>query len=180
MYMVLGPVMSRRYYGGAAAWATVATAAAIGAVASGVAGTRLRPRHPLRVAVPVAALGCLAPLAFATLLPLPVVAAASALGGAGLLVFESLWQTSVQRHVPEQRVSRANSYDWFGSLAAYPVGLAVAGPLAAAAGPRVVLLTIGVLEVGVMAVLLAVPSVWQLADRTSAAAAGETDEALTG
>jgi MFS family permease len=169
MYSVLGPVMSRRYYGGAAAYATVATAAAIGSVASGLAAMKLRPRHPLRVAVPIAALGCLAPLAFATLLPLPVVAAAGALGGVGFLVFESLWQTSMQRHVPEQMLSRADSYDWSGSLVAYPVGLAIAGPLATAAGPRLVLLAVGVLLVVVMAILLAVPSVWRLTDDTAIA-----------
>jgi MFS family permease len=151
------------------------TAAAIGSVASGLAAMRLRQRHPLRVAVPIAALACLAPLAFATLLPLPVIAAAGALGGVGLLVFESLWQTSVQRHVPEQMLSRADSYDWFGSLVAYPVGLAIAGPLAATAGPRLVLLAVGILLVVVMGVLLAVPSVWRLADDTSAPVTGEAD-----
>jgi MFS family permease len=101
MYTVLGPAMSRRYYGGAAAWATIATASAVGSVLAGLVATRLRPQHPLRLALPVAMLGCLAPLGFATLAPLPVLATAGALGGAGLLVFESLWQTSVQRHVPE-------------------------------------------------------------------------------
>jgi MFS family permease len=175
MYTVLGPAMSRRYYGGAAAWATVATASAIGSVLAGLAATRLQPRHPLRLALSVAMLGCLAPLGFATLLPLPVLAVAGALGGGGLLVFESLWQTSVQRHVPEQMLSRADSYDWFGSLAAYPVGLAIAGPLAAAAGPRPVLLAIGVLLVVVMTVVLAVPSVRQLTDNTPTPATGGAD-----
>jgi hypothetical protein len=63
-------------------------------------------------------------------------------------------------------LSRADSYDWFGSLVAYPVGLAIAGPLAAAAGPRPVLLAIGVLLVVVMTILLAVPSVRKLTDNT--------------
>jgi hypothetical protein len=132
-YTVLGPVMSRRYYGGAAAWAAIVTAAAIGSVLAG------------------------------------------ALGGGGLLVFESLWQTSVQRHVPEQMLSRAGSCDWFGSLVAYPVGLAIAGPLAAAAGPRPVLLAIGVLLVVVMTLLLAVPSVRQLTDDTPTPVTGGAD-----
>jgi MFS family permease len=175
IYTVLGPVMSRHYYGGAAAWATIATAAAVGSVLAGLAATRLQPRHPLRLALSVAALGCLAPLAFAALLPLPVLAAAGAFGGGGLLVFESLWQTSVQRHVPEQMLSRADSYDWFGSLVAYPVGLAVAGPLAAAAGPRPALLAIGVLLVVVTAVLLALPSVRRLADTPPAPVADGAD-----
>jgi MFS family permease len=59
---------------------------------------------------------------------------AAGLGGGGLIVFDSLWETSVQRHIPEDRLSRASSYDYFGSLVAYPVGLALAGSLAATVG----------------------------------------------
>jgi MFS family permease len=167
-YMVLGPVASRRYYGGVEAWATVATAAAIGSVVGGLIAVRLRPRHPLRLAVAVAALASLAPLAFAGLLPVAVIAVAAALGGGGIIFFQSLWETSVQRHVPEQMLSRASSYDWSGSLIAYPIGLAIAGPVAAAAGPRLVLLGVGGLDMILLAVLFLLPSVRSLSDETSA------------
>ncbi len=164
VYAVLGPVMSRRYYGGAAAWATVVTSAAIGSVLASLVAMRLRPRYPLRLALFVSAPACLTPVAFAALLPLPVIAASGALGGGVLIVVESLWQTSVQRHVPERVLSRASSYDWFGSLIAYPVGLAVAGPIAAVAGPRLVLFAAGILLIAETAMLLAVPSVRRLTD----------------
>jgi hypothetical protein len=164
VYTVLGPVASRRYYGGAAAWATISTVAAIGSVLAGLAATRLRPRHPLTLAVVLSVLVCLPPLAFAGLLPVPVIAAAAALASGGVVVFTSIWQTSVQRHVPEQMLGRASSYDWFCSLIAFPAGLAIAGPLAAAGGLRPVLLAVGVLVIAETAVLLLFPSVRALTD----------------
>jgi hypothetical protein len=162
MYFVLGPLASRRYYGGAAAWAIVSTVAGIGSVLAGLAAVKLRPRHPLTLALAVAALAFLAPLAFAGLLPVPVIAVAAALGAGGIVVFSSLWQTSVQQHVPERILSRASSYDWFCSLLAYPVGLAIAGPLASATGTRLILLAVASLMAVVLAALLLVPSIRNL------------------
>jgi MFS family permease len=99
-YTVLGPVSSDRHYHGAATWAAVATAAAVGSVVAGLIATRLRPRRPLRTAVPFVALAALAPVAFAVHAPVAVLVAAAAVGGAGLIIFDSLWETSVQRHIP--------------------------------------------------------------------------------
>ena len=47
--------------------------------------------------------------------------------------------------VPERTLSRVSSYDWFASLAVYPVGLAVAGPVGAALGARTVLWATGLI-----------------------------------
>lgn len=107
----------------------------------------------------------LAPLGFGALLPVPVIAAGAAVGGAGLIVFNSFWQTSVQRHVPEQMLSRASSYDSFGSFLTFPLGLAIAGRVAAVTGPRGMLLGIGGLTVVETAILLSVPSVRNLTDQ---------------
>jgi len=46
----------------------------------------------------------------------------------------SLWESTLQRHIPGEALSRVSSYDWFVSLAFYPVGLAIWGPIAAAIG----------------------------------------------
>jgi MFS family permease len=177
MYFVLGPLASRRYYDGAAAWAIVSTVAGIGSVLAGLAAVKLRPRHPLTLALAVAALASLAPLAFATLLPVPVVAVAAALGAGGIVVFSSLWDTSVQQHVPERILSRASSYDWFCSLLAYPVGLAIAGPLASAAGTRLILLAVASVMAVVLSALLLVPSVRNLTAVSAAPAPGGPAEA---
>jgi hypothetical protein len=48
--------------------------------------------------------------------------------GAGLAVANNLWETTQQRHVPPALLSRVSSYDWFGSLAAVPIGMLLWGP----------------------------------------------------
>jgi MFS family permease len=161
-YFVLGPVLSQRYYGGAAAWATVATIWGVGSVAGGLLTMRLRPRHPLRLAVSASCFLPLPSLAFAAGLPVPAIAVAAALGGTGLIVFYSQFTTTMQRQVPERTLSRVSSYDWFASLAVYPVGLAVAGPVGAALGARTVLWATGLIELAAILSLLLVPSIRQL------------------
>jgi MFS family permease len=161
-YLVLGPVVCQRSYGGAAAWATVATIGGIGSVAGGLLAMRLRPRHPLRLAVSASCVLPLPSLAFAAGLPLPVIVVAAALAGTGLIVFYSQFTTTMQRQIPERTLSRVSSYDWFASLAVYPVGLAVAGPVGAALGVHTVLWATGLIELAAILSLLLVPSVRQL------------------
>ncbi|MHB8244257.1 MAG: MFS transporter [Acidimicrobiales bacterium] len=162
IYVVLGPVASLRYYSGAKSWAVIATAAGVGSVLGGIGSTKIRARHPLRVALPIILAVVLAPLAIAERLPVPVVAGAAAIGGASLVIFSSLWETTVQRQIPEAVLSRVIAYDWFGSMLAFPIGLAIAAPLAGAVGIRTVLLVSGAFEILSIAALLFVRSVWKL------------------
>jgi MFS family permease len=161
-YLVLGPLASRRYYDGAATWAAVCTASGVGAMVAGLIAARLRPRYPLRAAALFALLGGLAPVALSALMPIWVVACGAALDGAGIVLFESLWQTTVQRHIPEQMLSRASSYDYFASYSAIPVGLAIAAPVAGALGLRPMLLMIAVGSFLLVLAMLAVSSVRHL------------------
>jgi len=129
MFVVLGPVASVRYYSGASTWATVSAVGAVGSVIGGFLTSRFDPEHPMRWAIPAASCFALAPLSIAIGLPVAVIAASAAIGSTGLLIFTSLYKTSVQRSLPADVLSRVSSYDWFGSLIAFPIGLAVAGPL---------------------------------------------------
>ena len=64
-----------------------------------------------------------------------------------------------QRHVPPESLSRVSSYDWFGSLALDPIGLAIWGPIAAVIGINASLWTaFGLMVAGALA-LLAVPEI---------------------
>ncbi|GAA3086104.1 hypothetical protein GCM10020000_85860 [Streptomyces olivoverticillatus] len=66
-----------------------------------------------------------------------------------------LWRTCLQREVPEAAISRVSSIDLLGCLALAPAGLAVTGPLAAAAGPGVIALaSAGLVVVAVGVALL--------------------------
>jgi len=60
-------------------------------------------------------------------------------------IFEVLWDTCLQRHVPPGLLSRITSYDLLGSFALGPLGLALAGPAAAAAGLAATLTGAGLL-----------------------------------
>ncbi len=167
-FSVLGPVASQRYLGGAAAWATVATVGGIGSVAGGLMAARLRPRHPLRLGVSVAAIGCLTPLAFAVGLPVAAIAAVAALAGTGALLFLSLFNSTMQRQIPDRSLSRVTSYTWFGALIAYPLGLAIAGPAASVLPVRTALLITGALWLLATLSLLGVPDVRKLTDEAPA------------
>ncbi|HET9072593.1 MAG TPA: MFS transporter [Acidimicrobiales bacterium] len=63
----------------------------------------------------------------------------------------------------------AASYDWFGSLVAYPVGLAVAGPIADAVGAGRTLVAMGILMLLLSAGLVSLRSVRGLRDEPDAA-----------
>ena len=42
--------------------------------------------------------------------------------GFGNMVFNTLWETTLQQHIPPPSLSRVSAYDWFGSLLCEPVG----------------------------------------------------------
>jgi predicted MFS family arabinose efflux permease len=142
---VLGPVIARRDLGGAPAWAAVLTANAIGLVGGSLLALRLRPRHPLRLAC-AATFGFLPPFfLLAVSAPVPLIAASMLINGVCVDIFEVLWDTALQRHVPPGLLSRITSYDLLGSFALGPLGLALAGPAAAAAGLAATLTGAGLL-----------------------------------
>ncbi|MEU1087374.1 MFS transporter [Streptomyces sp. NPDC005892] len=156
---VLGPLVAEEEFGGARAWSVLVAAQALGMIAGAGASARLRVGRPVLVAVlatfplaaPLALLGAHAPLA--------VIAAAMFCAGVAGDVFAVLWSTTVQREIPEDTLSRVSSYDLFGSLAFAPLGLLVAGPVAAAVGPGPALYGCAVLVVLATAGALLSPQV---------------------
>ena len=125
---VLGPVVARQDLGGAPAWAAVLTANAIGLVGGSLLALRLRPAHPLRVAC-AATFGFLPPFfLLAAAAPVWLIAAAMLVNGVCVDIFEVLWDTCLQRHVPPGLLLRITSYDLLGSFALGPLGLALRRP----------------------------------------------------
>jgi hypothetical protein len=107
-------------------------------------------------------------LAFAAGLPVPAIAVAAALSGTGLVVFGSVFTTTMQQQIPERTLSRVSSYDWFASYAVFPVGLAVAGPIGAVLGIHNVLWATGLIELAAFLALLLVPGIRQLTNEAPA------------
>ncbi|MDX7953934.1 MFS transporter, partial [Lichenihabitans sp. Uapishka_5] len=132
--MVLGALTAETRFGGASAWGLLLAAQGLGAVGGGLAAMRLRPARPLAVATLATFAGLPLVVGLACGAPLPVDVAAAALSGAGFAVFTLLFDTTMQREVPPEALSRVSSYDWLGSFAPVPVGYALVGPLSALLG----------------------------------------------
>jgi MFS family permease len=159
---VLGPVVARNDLGGAAAWGTLLSAFGVGALVGSLVATRIRPDRPLVFAVLAWSFFAL-PLAFlAAGVRVVPLAGATFLSGAGLILGGSVWESTLQRHLPPESLARVVSYDQFGSFAAYPLGLAVWGPVATTIGISVSLWLAYSLFVGLLLALLAVPAVRDL------------------
>ncbi|HEV2813468.1 MAG TPA: MFS transporter [Solirubrobacteraceae bacterium] len=158
----LGPVVADRELGGAGPWGVVLGAIGVGAIAGGLVATRIEPRRPLVLVAVCEGLFAL-PLAFlATGAPVPVLVVGTFLCGVGLMIGMSVWESTLQRHIPGDSLSRVASYDWFASYAFYPVGLALWGAVAAGIGVGTALwVAFGLMMASVLA-LLAVPEIWRL------------------
>jgi len=88
-----------------------------------------------------------------------LIAVGSFLGGGSMSVFNALWNTTVQREIPTEVLSRVSAYDWFGSLAFLPIGMALVGPLAIEFGDSAVLVAAALLTVVLTVAVLSIPSV---------------------
>jgi len=128
---VLGPVLSLQEFDGAPSWAAVLVSFTLGMLVGVVVAMRLRPDRPMLVAMLAQIVVAIPIAAMAMPTALAVIVALAFVSGIGVSVFEILWTTSLQQHVPAESLSRVSSYDWFGSLALTPIALAAAGPLEA-------------------------------------------------
>ena len=159
-YLVLGPVLAHAYLGGARAWGLVMSAFAAGAVLGGLAALGRRPRRPL-LAATLATFGYPVPcLLLALHAPVAGVAAGAFAAGAGGAVAQAFDTTVLQQQVPADRLSRVSSFSVFGAFGPGTLGLAIAGPVAALAGPGAVLGFGAAWAMFGTLVVLSLPSVW--------------------
>jgi len=175
--MVLGPLVAKQSLGGAGAWAAILVAFSFGTLLGNMWAIRVRPRRPLVFAWSVillcgpslALLGFRAP---AWTIALTEMASGLAIGVAG-----TVWETTLQRNVPREALSRVSAYDWMGSTALRPLGLAIVGPIAAAIGVKETLLAAFALTMVSSLTLLAIPDIWRVtADGTAGQARVVPDE----
>ena len=169
---VLGPQVAKAHLGGAGAWAAISTALGAGALLGGLVGMRWHPRRTLRSAFLLTILGepaLLLLLGTGSLLPLIVLFAL--ISGMSGSVFNVLWFTALQREVPPEEISRVSSWDHFGSYLLQPIGLALVGPIALAAGISATLYAAAGLAAVLTLAVVAVPEVrdFELSPETDAA-----------
>jgi MFS family permease len=131
---VLGPVVAARDLGGAAVWGAVNAALGVGALLGALAAIRGMPRRPILAAALTGFAGVPAFILLAEGAHAVPLAVAAALGGIGMMFGNTVWESALQRHVRPEALSRVSAYDWFGSFAFAPLGLAIWGPVADAVG----------------------------------------------
>jgi len=159
IFAVLGAVVAKEDLGGALAWTVILAGLSLGQLAGGFVSLRVHVRRPLWFGSALTAFLAVPTGLLALRAPAVVIALGALLAGMGNMVFNSLWETALQRHVAPAALSRVSAYDWFGSLAFQPLGLAIAGPCAVAFGTGRTLWFAAAGSLVVAAILVATPSV---------------------
>jgi hypothetical protein len=158
-FLVLGAVLSKRELGGAGAWSAILALFSAGTLLGGMLALRMKARRPLltaclwetTIALPIALL--------ALRIGVVPVAVGAFCAGVGVSIFGVLWETTLQREVPAEVLSRVSSYDWFGSIATLPLGFALVGPLSQALGISGALWLGAAVALASSAVVAAIPDV---------------------
>jgi len=160
---VLGPILSERELGGASDWATISAGFGVGSVIGQVLIYRLPFRRPVRAAVIGLVVASTQAAIIGSGLPVLAIAALEAVTGVAVSLAFTLWETSLQQHIPSRALSRVSSYDFTASAGLMPIGLALAGPLADGIGLHAALRLMSLVGVASALACLAVPSVRGLA-----------------
>ncbi|MET0492791.1 MAG: MFS transporter [Actinoplanes sp.] len=130
---VLGPAVADDTIG-RRAWGFVLAAQTAGMVLGAIIAMRYRARRLLLVGVVATAFLTLPPLALGVAPHLAVLLPAGFVAGVAVEQFSVAWETTMQEHVPADKLARVYSYDMVGSFVAIPVGQVLAGPIAEAVG----------------------------------------------
>jgi len=160
-WQLLGPVLAEGTFG-AGGWGAILSCRAAGALVMSMLMIRLNVKRPLLTgqlvitvaAVPLMLLGLNANVV--------VIAVAAFFAGLASSFTGVLWDTSLHTYVPNEMMSRAVSYDQFGSTCAIPIGQLSVIPLATAFGARHVAFAAGVIFLLSMVAPLMLASVRRL------------------
>lgn len=138
-WQILAPQLVSQH-GGPQVWGLVLSARAVGLLVMSVVMYRLVIRHALRITVLGGAVAAVPLLSLGLGLPTSGLIVAAVLGGACASASAITWDSTLQEHIPHNKLSRVASIDDLLSYAAIPVGQLAAGPLAATIGAPTVCL----------------------------------------
>jgi MFS family permease len=156
---VLGPVLALRELDGASSWAAIVACWGVGTVIGNVLALRLPARRPVFVAAMALLLASLQGAIIGSGLGTAGIAALQLMAGIGVSLFFTLWDFTIQDQVPPAVISRVSSYDFTVSMGLYPVGMALAGPIAVVLGLHTTLVAMSAIGVASALLWLAQPSV---------------------
>lgn len=139
-FFVLGPVIAKAHLGGAPAWSAIALGYAIGNITAANLTYRWAPRRPVLAALAFST--ALAPMLALIGLAAPIwlIAPAALLAGAQTTIYDTLLGTAIQANLPAHTLGRASAITGIGSTLLVPVGMGVAGVIAAAIGASTVMI----------------------------------------
>ena len=165
---VLGPVLAARELNGASSWAIITAGFGCG----------LRARRPAPAALEATVRAPRGqPDAGRSVLPgclhrqragVWAIAGLEVLAGVCVTGTFTLWETSLQEHIPDRALSRVSSYDYLTSAGLIPLGNLTIGFVTAAIGLHHALLAMTVLGVAVALTIASVPAVRRLPRAASA------------
>ncbi len=158
-FLVLGPSVAVDSLGGSSAWALIAAGFGVGAVAGGILALAYRPRRPVLVGQSALLIFALPVALLAGPAPTLAIALGAVAAGVSVSLAEIFHETVMALKIPAATLSRVSAYDWFGSLALEPLGLALIGPLAMGLGMSTTLWLVAAVILACQAAVLAVPSV---------------------
>jgi len=130
---VLGPTVANDTIG-RRAWGVVLAAQTVGMIVGALVAMRLRPRRMLFFGTACITLLALPVLVLGVAPRLGLLVVAAFVAGLGLEQFGIAWETTMQEHIPADKLARVYSYDMLGSFVAIPIGQIAIGPVARVAG----------------------------------------------
>jgi len=136
---VLGPVVADNTIG-RPAWGLVLGVQAVGAFLGAVVAGRWHPRRALLIGVVATFTEALPVLGLAVAPHVVTLLLVMFLNGLAMEQFGIAWDTTMQQHIPPDKLARVYSYDAIGSVLAIPIGEIAVGPIAVAAGTNATLL----------------------------------------
>jgi MFS family permease len=165
-FQVLGPLGLIEQGHTAAAWGWIQAVFSAGMLGGAALALRYKPRRPMVVVCLTGTTAVAAPLTLALgggAFELGVVYGLRGIG-VGLLV--AVWNTTLQTKIQGDALGRVTAWDWMASLALWPAGLAVAGPLAQVFGVTTVCWVSAGLGLVASVWVLLVKDVWRLRPAT--------------
>lgn len=163
---VLGALRFAHLPKGALHWGGIMSMMGAGAALGGVISLKLRPERPVRAILFWLLLYPLSPLCLSIALPYWAQLACFFVGGMEMANVNVLWESTLQRAVPAEKLSRVSAYDSLGSFCLLPLGYALAGPLALLLGVTNALFLGGLLILILTILLLSMPFVREVSGST--------------
>ena len=153
------------------AWGWLQAVFSAGMIVGMAIAMRYRPKRPMITVTLTGSTAAAAPLALAIFGDPWVLGGVYVLRGVAVGILVAVWNTTLQTQIAKESLGRVTAWDWMSSLALWPLGLAVAGPLAEQFGVTTMCWVTGVLGLLAAFWVLLVKDVWRL--RPAAVLTGE-------